>query len=446
MSDLPDGFVLEQPTAPALPDGFQMEAAPAPKSFGLGDTWPAKLAKGIGESLYSAVTLPGDVMAGKASVPGSPDAQAIPGAVPFGAPDSAGERVADLALIGNPASVARGSGKAIAEAAGLGKSKSAPSIEALDASATEGFQSPEVANLNIKSPAITNFADRTQIALNNAGLDEVLAPKTFGLLARLQKAPDGSVVSGANVQTIRRAFGNAASSPDATERLAAKTVIDHLDDLLPGLPKDAVISGDAAVAAKTLENARGDYAAARRSELIDDKVFRAELRAASANSGQNVANTLRQRMADVLLTKGESRGFAPEELAQIERVSRGSGTENAIRFAGNVLGGGGGLGAAITGLMSAGIAPAVGYGLKQLSNNLTMRQISKLSDMVRSNAPLASSMQKFGEKSRSFAAEKTPATRSDLILATRNLANNLKGTGIAIAGRDLAQNYSNQSE
>jgi hypothetical protein len=91
MSDLPEGFVLDAPTPPTggLPDGFVLDsAAPVPpKPFGLGDTWPARLAK----SIVSGLTLPGDVYAGRAS----PD-------------DTA--RVMDLATIASPVNPAVRSG------------------------------------------------------------------------------------------------------------------------------------------------------------------------------------------------------------------------------------------------------------------------------------------------------------------------------------------------
>lgn len=71
---LPEGFQLTDQTQAdphALPPGFKLqgEAAPEPHKFGLMDTWPARLAK----TIYSAVTLPGDVYAGRVD-PLSPEA------------------------------------------------------------------------------------------------------------------------------------------------------------------------------------------------------------------------------------------------------------------------------------------------------------------------------------------------------------------------------------
>jgi hypothetical protein len=445
VSDLPPGFTLEPATdtvAP-LPSGFQIEVSSQPtsgeqKKFGLGDTWPARAAKAV----YSAVTYPGDVAAGKAGVPSSSEGQALPGAEPAGGPGE--DRAADLITTINPMSVATRAGAGML-AVPKTAAREAPSVQELKAAATAGFEAPEVVGLTVKSPAITSFADTAGLALDKIGVSDVLAPKTFALLERLRKAPDGSVITGQNLQTIRRAFGNAASSPDATERLAAKTVIDHLDEFVPNLGKGDVVAGDAAAAAKTLETARGNYSSAMHAETIDKKAVQAELRAAAANSGQNVSNTIRQRLADILIKPELQRGFAPEELAAMEAIVRGSKTENALRFAGNALGGGGGLGTAVTGLLTAGVAPAVGYGLKQISNSMTMRQIGKLSELVRSNAPLAKSLEKFGEKAEAFNNGRTVRTRSDAALAARNLASNLKNVGIVVTTRDLFD-HSNQSE
>jgi hypothetical protein len=318
-------------------------------------------------------------------------------------------------------------------AAPKGPTMAAPTISELKAAASAGYESPEVAAVNIKSKAVTDFADRTAIELNNSGIDEILAPKTFGLLSRLQKAPSGSTITGANLNTARKAFGNAAGSPDPAERLAAKTVIDKLDELLPSLSSKDVISGDVGAAAKILEDARSNYSAAKHAESIDKKTIQAELRAAASNSGQNVANTVRQRMADILINPKEQRGFSESELSLMDEIVRGSKSGNALRAAGNMLGGGGGLGAvvsaAVGGAATGGpgaVAPLVGFGLKQLSNRLTLKQTERLSEAIRMRAPLASSASKFDEAFANFHESKTPQSYAGVVIAARNLASNLE--------------------
>lgn len=122
MSELPSGFVLDEPASAGagdsgLPPGFVLDGAPpqagAKKPFTLMDTWPVKTAKFLADtaghvvdSVKSGVTLPHDVMTGEAKLPSS---GAVPGSVPFGDPESAGLRVADMAALASPTSPAAAS-------------------------------------------------------------------------------------------------------------------------------------------------------------------------------------------------------------------------------------------------------------------------------------------------------------------------------------------------
>ena len=323
----------------------------------------------------------------------------------------------------------------------------APTIQELKLAASQGFDHPEVTALEIKPKAVKDFSQTSQIALNADGIDETLAPKTFAILGKIENHPAGAVVTGRNLQSMRRALGHAAVSPDSTERLAASTAIDHLDNFLPNISKNDVISGDVGKASQILDEARANYSAAKHAETIDNKTIQAELRAAAANSGMNVANTVRQRMADILIKPKEQRGFSKDQLAQMETIVRGSRTQNAIRGLGNLMGGGGGLGAAVTGGIGAlatpggvgGLIPVVGMTLKALSNRMTLTQASKLSESIRSSAPLASSLQKLNKSAASLGQTRNAKTVAGVVMASRNFSNNLRGIGISIAPNDIAR-------
>jgi hypothetical protein len=178
--------------------------------------------------------------------------------------------------------------------------------------------------------------------------------------------------------------------------MAAKSAQSKLDDWLANISNADVIRGDPQAVSAILKEARANYAASERSAALDRKVVRAELRASAANSGQNVANTMRQRIADILINPNERRGYSADEIAQMERIVGGTKTGNAARIVGNALGGGGGLGTLTTAGAGAlamgpqGLAlPLVGVAAKQLQNASTMRQVRKLDEMLRSRAPLA---------------------------------------------------------
>lgn len=320
----------------------------------------------------------------------------------------------------------------------------APTIQELKAAAKADYQSPEVVSLEVKPTTIRNYSDTAKTVLGNEGFDENVAPKTFGILEKLQKIPPGSTVTGQNFNSLRKMLGKAAGSIEPSEKAAASMAIEHLDSFIPSIPKSEVIAGDVGAAASKLETARGNTWAAKQSEKIDDKVVQAEIRAGAANSGMNVANTIRQRMADVVLKPKEARGLLPEEIEQAKAISQGSRTQNIVRGVSNVLGGGGGLGtvaAATAGGLATGgpgaLAPLAGFALKALSNKLTIRQADKLSEAIRSRAPLASATQKYNQAAAALQANRTPQAIAGAVLAARNLSTNMRSAGFNIAPADL---------
>jgi hypothetical protein len=282
-----------------------------------------------------------------------------------------------------------------------------PTAAELKKAGGAGFDEARRSGVEIKSDAIKRTATeiRGELEGENFGINAELAPKTFSILERLQSPPEGSVATISDYRTMRRALGNAARDfNNPTEQLAASAAMRRLDDFLGGIGEADVAAGDAGAAAKTLREANANYAAGKRAELLDDKRYAADIRSSAANSGQNLSNTARQRVADVLLRPKERAGYSPEELAQMERVVRGTIPGNLARRGGNLLGGGGGLGQLGSGtvggwagayfgdaagaVIGGAALPAAGHGLKALERASTARQLSILEEMIRSRSPL----------------------------------------------------------
>lgn len=321
---------------------------------------------------------------------------------------------------------------------------SAPTIQELKTAAKADYDSPEVKGLVVKPDTIKNYGATARADLNNQGFDENVAPKTFGILSKLDTIPAGATVTGDNFNSLRKMLGKAAGSIEPAEKAAAKMAIEHLDNFIPAIPASEVIAGDVGAAATKLEAARGNYSAAKQSEKIDQKLVAAETRAAAANSGMNVANTIRQRMADVVLNPKQARGLRPEEIEAAKGISEGTRTQNVMRAAGNVLGGGGGLGsvaAGFAGSVAAGplgaLAPVAGFAIKALGNKLTIRQAEKLSEMIRSRAPLASSAAKYNQAAANLQANRTPQAIAGALLAARNFSTNLRSAGFNVSPAEL---------
>jgi hypothetical protein len=367
---------------------------PAQKPFGLGDTWPAKIAKG----LYSAMTLPGDVAQGNVSMTdanGNTNPEVI-------------NRSAELASVASPMSPAARMGVGWAGALKTQEAP-APTQEALAKAASVGYDKARGLGVEIAPQAIANLGHKIGATLDEMGINGELAPKTFSILDRISNPPPGAVGSTiSNLETIRRSLGHAAKDfANPTEQLAAGRAKDHLLDYMATIPDQDVIRGPAAEASKILRDATGNYAASKRAGQITDAYDAADLSAAAANSGQNAGNATRQRIKSILLNDKKSAGYSPDEVAQMETLVRGTTLGNTGRVLGNYLGGGGGLGALHSSSAGAGVGallggplgaavgaalpPTVGYGLKKLSDKSVNTQAQALVDMILKRSPLAQS-------------------------------------------------------
>lgn len=276
-----------------------------------------------------------------------------------------------------------------------------PSADALKTAGAQGYDAVRQMSVDYSSKAVADTAAAVQRDLESKGIIDVAAPNTFEILRRLQSPPEGSVAPLTHLEAARRAFGEVASAggPESKAAMAAKNAI---HDFIAAADPKTVVAGPATEAGRVIAEARGNYAAGMRSEGIDGITENAELRAAAANSGRNLDNSVRQKIASLLIKDQDTAGFTPEELAQLELVVRGTKGANVARYMGNALGGGGGLGQFVTGALgaSAGSAygpvgaavgaavPAVGYAAKSVANALTGRGVRAVSEATRQRSPL----------------------------------------------------------
>lgn len=352
-------------------------SAPAKKGFveKLADTWPARMAKGI----YKGVTLPGDVYQGKTAVdPSNPAFM---------------ERVVDLAGVTTPMAPKVGATIEPTVAA------AAPTVEALYDAANAGYKQARNSPFSVEGGAVRDLAGNIQTGLTEKGILKEFAPDTHAVLSHLQTAEPGSVATGGNLISIREALRQASQNfTNPREAKAANEAISILDRFIETPPPESVLAGSASEFARTAADARGNYAAASRGELIADELETARRNAASANSGRNVDNAERQRFNAITKSDKKSAGFSDEELAQMDKIIFGTPVGNALRTGGNMLGGGGGvaapvvagIGATFNPLLAA--APVAGWLMKKGADAMTARNINKLDEMVRSRSPLAREM------------------------------------------------------
>lgn len=375
------------------------------KKFGLVDTWPARLAKGV----YDAVTLPGDAMQGKFAV--QPEK---PGWVTEGdisnqdwADQELVKRSNELASVASPASPAARMGVGWAGALKT-KEAPAPTRQALETASDASYKDARGMPFEMDPAAARNWAAKVQQDLTEAGKLKRFAPDTHSVLDDIQAAPDSSVITGGNLISAREALREASRNfTNPREKGAAERAIRDFDQFVSGPPEESVLAGSAPAFAEKANTARRDYAALSRSEQIAEALRAADLSDGAAHSGGNLDNATRQRFKSILLSDKNSSGYSADEIAQMERVVKGSSVADGARYIGKILGGGGGLGAlhaaatggtagfAVGGPVGAAIGlatPAVGYGAKKLADALTQREVQRLDEMVRRRSALGDSM------------------------------------------------------
>lgn len=360
-------------------------------SFDMGAGIPGMIGDAY-RSLYDAVTLPGDVYTGKVDPKSD---EGIARAFEMGAwftPMTPGMRAGERAL---PTA-----GKRMQQVM-----PETPSADALKAASREGYNQARDMGVDFSSDAVKSLGQRMQVGLEQDGILAELAPKTHTIILKLQQAPDGSVAPLSGLEAARRAFGKAAKDfNNPTEQLAAERALKFLDDFVANPDPQSVVAGPAAAAARTIKDARGNYAAAMRSDRITGAGERAELQAAAANSGANLENAIRQRVKSILLNPKQRAGFNEEEIALLDQVVRGTDDKNVLRVVGNLLGGGGGLGSMVSGGLGAAaggvmggplgagigatLPPAMGAGAKMLNNRATQAALQNADKITRQRSPL----------------------------------------------------------
>lgn len=347
---------------------------------------------GLLGAIKSAFTLPGQVYQGEVD-PGS---------------DEAIRRSLDLAMVASPLNPGvRAGDRAIAGVADALQKRQAPvpTSEELKAASSAGYDAVRSAGVDYRADAVANMASGLRSGLERDGILAELAPKTFRILEKLESPPEGSVANISGLEAARRAFGHAAKDfNNPTDQEAARRVVGGLDRWLETDDPSRVVAGAASEVAGSLKAARGNYAAAKRSDKLTGLEDAAELRAAVAASGQNADNAIRQRIASLLLKPRDVAGYSGGEREALESVARGSGFANTARSVGNMLGGGGGLGAMISGGMGSAVGaavggwpgaaaggalpPALGAVAKAMAARATRNDLNRVDRMTRMRSPL----------------------------------------------------------
>jgi hypothetical protein len=274
------------------------------------------------------------------------------------------------------------------------KNVPAPTTKELFKAAENNYNNMHGYGVEVHPQVAAQAADNILTELNTQGYRDYLTPKTYRAVEEL-KNPIGQNSTTQDIEGVRRALNKAAADP--AEKDSARRAIAGIDDMMSNLhPNDVAVNPHFADrVGKEAAEARANYAAAKRSEMLDEITKKAERQANSAGSGTNIDNATRQRIKSVLDNPKKLRGFSDDEKDQMEKIVAGTPVGNVARLLGKFSPSGivsgalsAGAGFAAHGPMGAVAVPAAGYIAKKIGDASTAAQAAKLSRLVRSRSPL----------------------------------------------------------
>jgi hypothetical protein len=282
----------------------------------------------------------------------------------------------------------------------------APTVQELHDASNNGYRAARATNLEIDPDAVGHLGHMIETDLINDGLTPRNVPETYATIRALQdptanpliaRRPGG--ITAADFENARQELVQARRSANPREAVAANRAIDHLDNYLSNIPQVDVLRGDAAQASQLFDEARANWAAYRRAEMVQNALGRGQLNADTSYSGQNIDNATRQAVKSLIRPpiRGQSpaqkAGFNADEIQAMRDLSSGNFTRNTLRAIGKLgptgLVGGGFHTMAALHTGGASIPLSVGaYIAKKISDAATGRSANRLDEMVRGNAPL----------------------------------------------------------
>ena len=268
-------------------------------------------------------------------------------------------------------------------------SQSSPSIKALRDTASAIYK--EIDNAGVRVPK-TDYLD-LGVKLNNiarkSGYDPNLTPKVKGFLERLQSDYKKGEIKLSDIDQLRKVAQIPANTIDnATEAAIGSKMIGAIDDFLD--QQGVKISSKGGVdLGKKYRSARRLTSRIKKSEMIDEAVFRAQEAASGFENG------LRNEFRSILKNKKKRRGFTKAELDAMRKITQGGTMENLFKKLGKL-----GFGAdqqtnmllgplsfaggfAAGGPVGAAVMPTVGFVSAKISKQLGKKNVKFLDDIVK---------------------------------------------------------------
>lgn len=292
----------------------------------------------------------------------------------------------DVAIAGAAAPVVQAAGSKIAQAfdkraADKLLKEGVPSIDRLKSEAGKLYKQVDDMGVTVESAPLQSLSNNITSTMKREGFNARIHPKVAAAMDEISQQT-GHPLTISEIGTLRKVARSAARSTEPEEARLGSMMVDKIDDFLDRAP---VPEG----AGQTLKQARKYWSKAKKSELIQDAIDRAELQASGFENG------LRTQFRSILNNKKKMRGFSPDERAAMQTIVKGGKAENIAKALGKF---GFTEGQATSMLMSSGALatglglgmgpaaaaiPLAGQGFKKLAQKLTRDNVKLADNLVR---------------------------------------------------------------
>ena len=391
---LPDKYDIPSPTAQVEKGltrlGFPQPETQTERALQVGGGALGGVGGQVGALGQLAQTAASPVARGVAQTLSQQPARQVAAALPVGATSQYVAEETGSPTLGMAAGIAAG----IPFAMGAKGTLQAPTVQELKGQAGQQYKFAEEVGAVFKKNSYNQFANKIESTLVKEGLDKTLQPRVFAALERI-KDTKGNNVSLENMEILRRISQAAGSSADASERRLASIMVDNLDDFVETAQPGQLAKGSSE-AVSALTDARELWKRAKKTEILDDLVASAELRADANFSQSGMENALRRKLVTLADNPKKLRAFTKEEQSAIKVAAKGGPIQNALRLVGKlaptgIVSGGGsvGLGYLAGGPIGAVGLPIVGGVARKGAEQLGLRNIEQLRNrLATGNAPI----------------------------------------------------------
>lgn len=391
---LPDKYDIPSPTAQVEKGltrlGFPQPETQTERALQVGGGALGGVTGQIGALGKLAQTAASPVARGVAQTLSQQPVRQVAAALPVGATSQYVAEETGSPTLGLAAGVAAG----IPFAMGAKGTLQAPTVQELKGQAGQQYKFAEDVGAVFKKNSYNQFANKLESTLAKEGLDKALQPRVFAALERIKDTKNSNVTL-ENMEILRRISQAAGSSADASERRLASIMVDNLDDFVETAQPSQLAKGSSE-AVSALTDARELWKRAKKTEIIDDLVASAELRADANFSQSGMENALRRKLVNLADNPKALRAFTKEEQNAIKVAAKGGPVQNVLRLVGKlaptgIVSGGGsvGLGYLAGGPIGAVGLPIIGGAARKGAEQLGLRNIEQLRNrLATGNVPI----------------------------------------------------------